>query len=240
MRFLRKLRNSAFKRYYELRYRDRPFIRNYFGADFRINFTDVIGQKIALGIFERELLDNFLKLCRARKIGCFIDIGANAGLYTCVVLKNGAAPRAIAFEPDPDTAARLRGNLDLNGLSSKTEIHQVAVGKERGRVRFMPGPAENTGYARVIAADDPRAAREIEVYPIDDLISLKGETLAIKMDVEDYEIAALSGMKRLLSENRGIVQIETHRTRREVTEMMNALGYHLIGEFTADLVFEKK
>jgi hypothetical protein len=36
----------------------------------------------------------------AIKPDVFIDVGANLGLYTCVLLKNRLVPRAILFEPD--------------------------------------------------------------------------------------------------------------------------------------------
>jgi hypothetical protein len=41
-----------------------------------------------------------MRVCAELKPDIFIDVGANLGLYTCVMMKNRLASRAILFEPD--------------------------------------------------------------------------------------------------------------------------------------------
>src|SRR5689334_3802567 len=49
----------------------------------------------------------------------FVDIGANIGYFSVLAARSvGAEGRVIAIEPAPPTVAKLRDNLDLNGLSN--------------------------------------------------------------------------------------------------------------------------
>ena len=61
----------------------------------------------------------------------------------------------------------------------------------------------------------------------DDLVSLSGKTLAIKIDIERYERKALAGMARTLADNRGLVQIEVLEAREETVGLMAAAGFEL-------------
>ena len=67
-----------------------------------------------------------------------MDIGANIGSYT--LLASGVCKaRTIAFEPDPDTMAFLRRNIDINNLHANVVLEQAAVGAEEGEVAFTIG-----------------------------------------------------------------------------------------------------
>lgn len=238
MRFFQKLVKSCWKRYYELKYGKAYFVHEYFGASFIINLKDVIGREIALRLFERDLLKNFTALCERVKPTLLLDIGANAGLYTCIVLRQGLAPKAIAFEPEPRNAAFLRANLLINKLTDRVEVHELAVSEKPGTLSFMDGPDANTGFARIVADDDPRKSRTVDVVTIDSMIAIRGETIAIKMDVENHEIEVLRGMKALLTGNKVVIQVEVNRTRKEVVELLRGWGYTLKGEFVSDVVLQ--
>src|SRR5205823_5491300 len=78
----------------------RYFVCRYFGADFLVRSANVGGLEISAKIAEHAELTNFMRAAAALKPDAFIDIGANLGLYTCILMKNRLAPRAILFEPD--------------------------------------------------------------------------------------------------------------------------------------------
>jgi hypothetical protein len=78
------------------------------------------------------------------------------------------------------------------------------------------------------------------VVRLDDVISLSGKTLAIKIDIERYERKALAGMARTLRDNRGIVQIEVLEAREATVAMMADAGYVLAHEVPPNLAFEKR
>ena len=88
----------------------------------------------------------------------FLDVGANIGVYSVLIgSKMGPGSKIIAFEPNPDVAARLRRNLELNGLDAMTQVEGVALGsaestgmlsisrRNQGRVFF--GDAARRGGA---------------------------------------------------------------------------------------------
>jgi FkbM family methyltransferase len=238
LRLLPRLKRSLRKRYIRLVHGDDYFITKFFGARFIVRWTDIVGREIALKNFEHIQLDYFIRACKRLQPGVFIDIGANSGLYSCIMLKNKLVPRAILFEPDRRNAVYLRANLQINGVLEQAVIHDAAVGSHAGRMHLAPGLDTNIGTSRLVEDGEVRGAYDVDVIRLSDVVPLEGEILAIKMDIEGHELAALAGMRELLQKNRGIVQIETMQPR-EVTEWMHGVGYAQIADFYRGLVFEK-
>lgn len=239
LRLFPRLARSMRKRYIRLIHGDKYFITKYFGARFLVCWTDVVGREIALRNFERIQLKHLIGACERLKPDAFIDVGANCGLYSCVLLKQGVVPWAILFEPDRRNLLHLRANLLLNGLVETADWRDCAVGSVAGRLRLVPGHSANTGKSRIADKAEAGAGYEVNVIPLDQAVPLVGKTLAIKMDVEGHELHALAGMTHLLRENRGIVQIETKDTRGEVVRIMRSHGYVQVADFYFDVVFEK-
>ncbi len=181
-----------------------------------------------------------MRVCADMKPDVFIDIGANLGLYTCIVMKNQLAPRAILFEPDRRNRAHLRANLLINDLlDADITINDVALGAAPGKFRLVPGPERDIGLSQIVEQARPGEGYEVEVARFDDLVQLSGKTLAIKIDIERYERKALAGMARTLTDNRGVVQIEVLEARDETVGLMAAGGFRLSDEFGPNLVFRK-
>jgi FkbM family methyltransferase len=239
-----KWRRRFYKPYNKLRHRGHYFVCRYFGADFLVRSVNVGGLEISAKIGEYRELQNFITSCAALKPDLFIDIGANLGLYTCVVMKNALAPRAILFEPDRRNRVHLRANLLINDLfDADITINEVALGAAPGKFRLVPGPERDIGLSQIMenapAGQDQDQGYEVEIVRFDDLVSLSGKTLAVKIDIERYERKALAGMARTLAENRGMVQIEVLEAREETVGLMAAAGFKLTDEFGPNLVFRK-
>jgi FkbM family methyltransferase len=239
LRFLPRLKRSLRKQYIRVVHGDDYFVTRYFGAQFIVRWTDIVSREIALKNFEHIQLDYFMRASRRLRPSVFIDIGANSGLYSCILLKNGLVPAALLFEPDRRNAIYLRANLQINGVLDKAVIYDAAIGARAGRMRLAPGPDTNTGTSRIIDDGKAGGTYEVEMVRLSDIVSHTGEILAIKMDIEGHELAALTSMEDVLQRNRGIIQIETTEKRAEVAETMQRLGYTLAADFSSDLVFEK-
>ena len=167
-----------------------------------------------------------MRSCAELKPDVFVDIGANLGLYTCIVMKNRLAPRAILFEPDRRNRVHLRANLLINNLlDANIAIHDVALGAAPGKFRLVPGPERDIGLSQIVEDAPPAAGYEVEVVRFDDIVALKDRKLAVKIDIERYERKALAGMARTLRDNRGIVQIEVLEAREETVGLMAAAGF---------------
>jgi FkbM family methyltransferase len=240
LRWRNKLRRRFYKPFNKIVHRGRYFVCRYFGADFLVRSVNVGGLEISAKIGEYAELKNFVRRCAELKPDVFIDIGANLGLYTCVMMKNRLAPRAILFEPDRRNRVHLRANLLINDLiDAGIEIHEIALGAAPGKFRLVPGPERDIGLSQIVENTGRADGYDVDVVRCDDVIALAGKTLAIKIDIERYERKALAGMARTLRDNRGIVQIEVLEAREETIAMMVAAGYALAHEFGPNLVFRK-
>src|ERR1700751_3636564 len=247
-RWRNKIRRRFYSPYNKLAHRGRYFICRYFGAEFLVRSVNVGGLEISAKIAEHDELRNFVSSAAAIKPDIFIDVGANLGLYTCIVMKNRLVPRAILFEPDRRNRVHLGANLLINGLlEANLEIHPVALGAEPGRFRLVPGPERDIGLSQIVETSPQEQGQDhgqdqgydVEVVRFDDFVALTGQTLAIKIDVERYERKVLAGMARTLRDNRGIVQIEVLEAREETSALMTAAGFRLAQDFGPNLVFRK-
>jgi FkbM family methyltransferase len=235
-----RLRRRFYKPFNRIVHGQRYFICRYFGAEFLVSSHNVGGLEISAKIGEYAEIAYFMKTCTALKPDAFIDIGANLGLYTCILMKNGLVPRVIAFEPDRRNRVHLRANLVINDLLDKEiEICEFALGAAPGRFRLVPGPERDIGLSQIVEGPNAQAGYEVDVVRLDDVTSLSGKTLAIKIDIERYERKALTGMARTLRDNRGIVQIEVLEAREETVALMADVGYTLAHEVPPNLAFRK-
>ena len=210
----------------------------FFGADFMVRLDDHIGYEMAIGIFEWVQLDRLIRTCERIRPDAFLDIGAHSGLYTCVIGRRDLARRLIAFEPDRRTLVNLKANLLINDLLDRTELHEAAVGEEAGSAMFVQGGDDNRGQSR-IEEGHPDAYR-VPVAALDDVLQIEGQTLAIKMDVEGFEMETLKGGERLFRRNGGYAQIEAYDGRDAVViPRMAELGWRLVDRLDIDFLFEK-
>jgi FkbM family methyltransferase len=249
LKWRNKLRRRTYKPFNKIWHRGRYFVCSYFGADFLVHSVNVGGLEISAKIGEYPELKNFIRTCTEIKPDVFIDIGANLGLYTCIVMKNRLAPRAILFEPDRRNRVHLRANLLINDLlDADITINEVALGAAPGKFRLVPGPERDIGLSQIVesapADQSDDNGYEVEIVRFDDLVALSGKplvgkTLAVKMDIERYERKALAGMAHALAGNRGVVQIEVLEARDETVGLMAAAGFKLAQEFGSNLVFRK-
>lgn len=140
----------------------------------------------------------------------FLDIGANIGLYSIAVAR-GTQAEVIAFEPDPRNLAQLHANLFLNALETRVRVRGEAVGAAAAEgTLYAQRDGKDFSTALSGMAERPAGAVEIAVpvVALDMLLPWKGRRLAIKMDIEGYELQALQGMTDLLSANNVYLQIE--------------------------------
>ncbi len=124
----------------------------------------------------------------------FLDIGANVGTYA--VLASGVC-RAItwAFEPDPNTAGRLRRNLAINNLDELVTVYELALGDDEGEILFTVGRDTRNRVAGL----GEKNVRMVRQQRLDALISAASRPIMIKMDVEGYGDQVLQGAGALLA-----------------------------------------
>jgi len=140
-------------------------------------------------------------LCRLIKPGMeIVDIGANIGLYSLrLAALTGETGRVYAFEPEPELFATLLRNCAANKTTNVVPF-QCAVGNSNGRAALARS-AFNSGNNNLA----PRKAGTVEVKLVraDDVLPAVAIDF-IKVDVQGYELAALAGLKGVLTSNPGI------------------------------------
>ena len=148
---------------------------------------------------------------------CFIDVGAHYGYFTLLASRLLApGGTVVSFEPSRSTARLLRCNA---GGAPGVIVEEYAVLDSTGTVELHDfGPSSSAlntvlGSARV--PEPERRDLRPHVYHVP-AVSLDDYTAqralrphSVKLDAEGAELAILSGMRRLLREDRPIIILET-------------------------------
>lgn len=139
------------------------------------------------------------------------DCGANIGLATLFFKWLYPACEVHAFEPDPDTFAVLKENVERNGLTD-VHLYHVALADARGRLDlFVPtGPAGSPLMS--VLPGRAHAARRVRVdaEPLSTYAGQHGIDF-LKMDVEGVEESVLRELATSgCLENVGAMAVEYH------------------------------
>ncbi|WP_257297842.1 FkbM family methyltransferase [Haloarchaeobius sp. FL176] len=145
----------------------------------------------------------------------FYDIGANAGIYTCLVGDELESGQVVAFEPHPEVFDLLTRNVAENDVSVK--LQNVALSDQQGEVEMV-----SRGYTGHQMADDTDdATLRVETTRGDALVEDDEVPRPdiCKIDIEGAEYLALSGLEQTLrSSDCRVVYCEIH------TEKIAAIG----------------
>ena len=123
----------------------------------------------------------------------FVDIGANAGLYTLAAAPHvGTSGKVLAVEPNPAVLERLKFNVALNGLESRVIVAPVGVADAEGSFDLTLDDSNLGGSSLV----ETRGARKISIA-CHTLLALAGKhglekIDALKIDIEGAEDKALA------------------------------------------------
>jgi FkbM family methyltransferase len=156
----------------------------------------------------------------------FVDIGANAGVYSVWAADLGAS--VIAIEPNAEALRALSDNAALNGF--EFEIVPSALSETSGVMGFTEGLGP---LNHLVAGATPGPARTTEVTTLDEVL---GDRTAdgVKIDVEGAERLVLEGARSALSEGRlRVIQLEYNdmsrvnygESRAALRDLLAGYGY---------------
>ena len=175
-----------------------------------------------------------------------IDVGSNVGLYSIQSLRVPSVKSVIAIEASRTTYDELAANLALQTSSAQITTHCVAASGSIGEQSFfeygvMAGhnALADTSF---VGAKQKANVKTVPTAPLDHLISERNIICATKIDVEGHEFEVLEGAQGLFRNSKGFLQIEiiVDENISRVTELLNELGYDLIGFVKSDFYFLHK
>ena len=207
-----------------LRLLDGRRLPSVYGPQMIVRAGDATNRFALLGTLAEDYRDVHAEIMAMPAGECFVDIGANLGLFTMVASRHlGADGRVIAFEPNQKTFSDLAGNLAANGCTNVVTLC-AGVSNATARVAFDPGPAGHSGVAH-ISESGSSAIMVLGGRQVAELILniAAGRRITIKIDVEGHENQVIDALMPLLGEAqvaRMIVEVDPdnlaqHGTTRE-------------------------
>jgi FkbM family methyltransferase len=132
--------------------------------------------------------------------------------------------RVITFEPETLIRECLVKNLSTH---PNIEVRSEALGDHEGRCGLQ---LNGFGSHRIVDGDS------IPMISIDSLGL--NDLDFIQLDIEGYEIHALTGAIRTIADCRPLVQVEILRSGDDIFNFLGSMDYKMIGKTARDYVFK--
>ena len=169
-------------------------------------------------------------------------MGANHGSFSAIASRLvGADGLVVAVEPQADLARLVEQALRLNSMG-RFEVHNLALGNERGTVQLYC-PNASSGIASVFdgyARDGDRRVVDVECVTLDDLLAETDPpgNVLLKVDIEGSEVALLEGAEKTLARLSPTILIEVNRrairaageTTETLVDLLRKYGYRTATE----------
>lgn len=185
-----------------------------------INFLKTLLRTNGFARFFRELFlgfsdsritatSRFTQLCASHQIEFIADVGANVGQFSKDVRRHGFKNHIVSFEPASHSFQSLKKNFvnDSNwqgmqlGVGSKPDKLTINISANSGLSTSFLGMdsshLENFPNSAYIASE------EVDVITLDGFFESQDFNpgkIAVKIDVQGYELEVLRGMRRYLPE----------------------------------------
>jgi FkbM family methyltransferase len=190
----------------------------------------------------KDVVQDLQRLFVPTSVETVFDVGANVGFVTYQCLKQVPNAQIHSFEPNPAVFEVL--STSYQG-EPRVIANNVGVGESVGDLTFNVNA--NTGTSSFLKPTAYHAATQarkalpsirVHVTTLDEYANAQGITHVhiVKLDIEGYELKALQGAHRLISEQSidAIVaevsvlrQYEGQPLLHEITAYLEARSYHL-------------
>ena len=230
----RKLRKSFLRRYLFYTKKEK-FVFKLNDILLNLDIRDSIDREIYFtNRYEEEQIKLLLDNIKKYKITRFVDVGANIGVYALTIAKNVPNIKIDAFEPHKGAFERMEANIHQNGFSQIIQSHNLALSNENKEGYLLAGTRFGT-YQSGGASVSSEGEMKISQVRGDDLIKYTDDIIAIKIDVEGFELSVLQGIENLIKNNKVFLQIEIFDEElSETSKFLEAYNFKLIekGTFT--------
>jgi FkbM family methyltransferase len=128
-----------------------------------------------------------------------VDAGANIGIYSQFLARCvGGTGVVHAFEPSAENFKRLQS---ATRKLANVRLSQAALGACSGRSRLYLSDKLNVDHRTYMTEEESRHTVPIDIIALDDYFKPGQRVDLIKMDIQGYELHALQGARRVLTDN---------------------------------------
>lgn len=191
-----------------------------------------------MDIFRETFVQSYFnnKYIDYKKISTALDIGANKGFVTLMMLWNNPNIKIISIEPDSRNIKYLAKNIEKNGFKDNVTIINQAVWIKDGQIDFYKTGGYHQGNS-IFKEHLSYLEKIIEKVPcttIDSIISKHGLTDIefIKIDVEGAEYEIIFNLKSDFIEKIKYFHIECHKTTKhepdEMVKFMKTRDFEIV------------
>lgn len=189
---------------------------------------------------EEELTNIFAVIDTLPDDCVVVDGGANIGFFTVPVAQRikHRGGRVVSFEPQRQLFNALSGSLALNGLDN-VFLHNMGLGDGRHSPAYLPTVdySQPSDFGTVSLSVDDKVeehhwmrTRSVDVDRIDSLMLPRLDF--IKLDVEGFEIPALTGGIKAIKKYRPYIWVEYFITgAKEIKQALTSIqdySYYIV------------
>jgi FkbM family methyltransferase len=191
---------------------------------------------ICPAIPEDDSMDAYLYKFKLAEGTTVFDLGANAGLTTCMFsLAVGATGKVYAFEPDDINRKCLVENVEELGLKNVTVL-DWAIGDHTGEVAFHMDGTTAAGLADLALYPETATTKSVKMFTLRDCCKELGcAPDFVKMDIEGAEIGVVQAACEFLKEVPVHFSIESNHRMKDGTltyhgleKMFQSIGYEVL------------
>lgn len=226
IKILKRIIPSLIRRFLII-FRKEIFIFKFNGLNLELNIKEPMDQMIFFrGYYENEQIEFLNKIIKDFKPDFFIDVGANSGFYSLVIGKRFPKLKIISYEPIKKTFSKFKKNIELNkNIESikKIKIYNFGL-SDKKKVLKMKTLVKNNyiqqGGFGVAQKNEDLSSLHTELAYFDkgdSNIKAQNKIIIMKIDVEGHELNVLQGMKKLLTNNKVVLQIEIFDQYKKIT-----------------------
>lgn len=219
-----------------LRFVDGRAVRSRYGPIMRVRSGDQTNFFCLSGRNASEYGDVYDEMREYLKPGmAFLDIGANAGLFSLVASKLVTdSGTVVSFEPSLHVFQDLVMNAALNNANNLLPFN-LAISKNTSKAMFKSGSSHHSGIGMLSDQGDISVVQVnlADMLPLLDAV-LRDRMIFMKIDVEGAEVWALDGLRSVFSNYnvvRVVIEISPEQlarfgsTSHQIYETLSASGF---------------
>ena len=180
------------------------------GINYQLDISNVVDHSFYFNL-EKPSYDSILPQLKYANV--ILDIGGNIGTSALYYASINPTAKILSFEPHPDTFEKAVENIELNTFQN-IELINLGLGTQQASLKLYEVDEHNPGMNRILT--------EEANFPFK----------IIKVDVEGYEYAVLSGAKETLKSNPLLfIEVndnnlkENKSSAKELVELLITAGY---------------